>query len=186
MADPVDWQVAGQAGDGQRVVQAGCPAQGVGMPRVVPAGAQHGRGVGRGGYAYAGAHVAEIARILQQDHGRGARVAEHGRHIDDGPLGQRDHAGGGRQRRELSKHIRGDLMCEREHLRAHIGRQLRGELLQLCTVGAGDLQHVGAETQGVLERVQSLEHRQRRVAPRAAISRDERSVARHPAIIGWV
>ena len=117
-------QPVGQAGDGQRVVQAGAPAQGVGMPGVVAAGGEHGGGVGGGGHAHAGAHVAEIARVLQQHHGRGTRVGERRGRVDRGALGDGDHPGRGRQRRELGEHVGRDLAREREHLRGHVGRQL--------------------------------------------------------------
>ena len=76
-------------------------------------------------------------------------------------------------------------MREREHLCGYVGRELGGELLQPHAICARGLQHGGAEAQGVLERVQSLEHGQRRVAARATVAWDERSMARHLAIIGW-
>ena len=59
-----------QPRDRQREVQAGGAAQRVGVPRVVAAGGEHGGGVGGGGDAHAGAHVAEVAGILEQHHRR--------------------------------------------------------------------------------------------------------------------
>ena len=120
-------QSVGQARDGQRVVQAGAAAQGVGMPGVVAAGGEHRGGVRGRADAHAGAHVAEVARVLQQHHGRGTRIGEHSGRVDRGALGEGDHAGRRGQRGQLGEYVGGDLARERDHLRGHVGRELGGE-----------------------------------------------------------
>ena len=62
------------ARDRHRVVQAGGAAQRIGMPGVVAAGGEHAGDVRGRGHAYAGPHVAEIARVLEQDRGQLAAV----------------------------------------------------------------------------------------------------------------
>ena len=67
--------------------------------------------------------------------------------------------------------------------RAEVGREPRREPLAArpgrCVTSSSS---TGAEAQRVLDGVEAFEHRQRRVAPRAAEARDERSVL-HAAII---
>ena len=163
-------------------MQPGGAAQRVGVPGVVAAGGEHAGDVRGGGDAHAGAHVAEIARILEQHHRRRPPVGEHGRGVDGGALGQADHARRGRERRELledrSVHWAGQLA----HARAHIGGEKRREPLELGRVAAGDLEHVRAEAQRVLERVEAFQHGQRLIAPRAPEARDQRSFL-HSAIM---
>ena len=121
-----------QAGDGQGVVQPGGAAQRVGVPRVVAAGGEHaGRVGGRGGDAHAGAHVAEVARVLEQDHRRAPPVGEHGRGVDRGALGQRDHAGRGRQRRELLGRPPASTLARHASMLGDIRREPRGEPVEL-------------------------------------------------------
>ena len=54
-------------GDGQREVQPGGAADGVGVPGVVLAGGEHRGRLGRRRDADAGADVAHVARVLEQD-----------------------------------------------------------------------------------------------------------------------
>lgn len=83
---------ARQPGDGQRVVQAGGAAQGVGVPGVVAAGGEHAGCARGGGHAHARPHVAEVARILEQHDRRVAAVREHCADIDRWALGERHHS----------------------------------------------------------------------------------------------
>ena len=117
--------------DGHGVVQPGGAAQRVRMPGVMAAGGEHPGDVGGGGDANACAHVAQVARVLEQHHRRRAPVGEHGGGVDAAALGQRHHAGAGRERSELVEHARLDLAGEGVHARAQIGGELGGQAIQL-------------------------------------------------------
>ena len=62
---------------------------------------------------------------------------------------------------------------ERAQALAQVGREPLGEALELIDVAGDDIEHVRAETQGVLERVKAFEHRQRGVPARAAVAGDQ-------------
>ena len=108
--------------------------------------------------------------------GSGSRVGEHRGGIDRAALGQRDHAGGWRQRRELGKDGGLDRTREREQARAQIGGEERREALELDRVRGDHLEQRSVEAEGVLERVEPFEHGERGVAPRTAKARDQRAV----------
>ena len=172
-----------EAGDGQGVVQPGGAAQRVGVPRVVAAGGEHAGDVGGGGDAHAGAHVAEVARVLEQDHGRrarGRRAPRRDRRVRRSA--RRDHARSAGQRRELGEDGGLDLARERAQARAQIGRERAASRSSSAASAETTSSSAGAEAQGVLERVKAFEHGERGIAPRAAKARDERSVL-HGAMI---
>ena len=157
-------------------MKAGGAPQRIGVPRVVTAGRQHAADVGRCGDAHAGPHVAEVARVLEQHHGRRARIGEHGGEVHGGALGQAHHAGARRERRELVEDRGLDAADEGVQALAQIGGEPRGEAVELGRIRRDGLEHVRAEAQRVLEGMEAFEHRQRGVAPRAAEARDERSI----------
>ena len=107
-----------QAGDRHGVVQPGGAAQRVRMPGIVAAGAEHAGDVGGGGDAHAGAHVAEIAGVLEQHDRRGPPVGQHRGGIDRRALGQRHHPRRRRQRSEPVEDRRVDLAGEGAQARA--------------------------------------------------------------------
>jgi glyoxalase family protein len=146
------------------------------MPGVVAAGAEHAGDVGGGGDAHAGAHVAEIAGVLEQHDGCAARVGEQRADIDMWALGECHDACGWRKRREPVEHARVDLAGELQQPRAQLGRELAGQPLELAEVAGEDIVHCCAEAQRVLERVKAFKHRQRGIASRAPKARDKRSV----------
>ena len=65
----------------------------------------------------------------------------------------------------------GRARARRRSLRS--GASALGEAVELGYVARDDLEHVRAETQGVLERVKAFEHRQLGIAARAAEARDQ-------------
>ena len=152
------------------------------MPGIVPPAGQHPGSVGRRGDADARAHVAEIPGILEQHHRRQPRVGEHDGGIDRCPLGERDNPRGRRQRRELGEHLRLDLTHHRGDPLGDVGREQVAEAGQLRGVRCECLKHHGAEAQGVLQRMKSFQHGERRVAPCASEAWDRRAVLHAPMI----
>ncbi len=163
-------------------VQPGGTAERIWVPGVVAAGGKDAGGVGGGGHAHACPHVAQIAGVLEHHDRCASLVGEHRLRIHARALGKRDHAG---RRRQWSKAVeyRGvDLTRERQQAGAEVWRKRAGEALELGCVAGEHLEHVGAEAQRVLQRVEAFEHGQRRIASRAPEARDERSVL-HSAIM---
>jgi hypothetical protein len=150
----------------------------------VSARAQHARDVGRGCDPHAGAQVAEIARVLEQDHRQRPLVGENVGRLDSWALGESDHTGGGRERSQLLEYGGFDVTGELAKARGEVGSEHPGETIQLGRVAAGDLDHVRPEAKRVLQRVKAFEHRQRAIAPRAPEARDERPVLHGPMIAG--
>ena len=115
-------------------MQAGRAAEGLRVPRVAVAGGHDARGAGRGGDADAGAEVAEVARVLEQDDGA---------------------AGADLERRALRPGH--DVAVRAGEQGAHplrdVGREPLGEVAGIA-LGGSDHR---AEAQCVLERVETLE-----------------------------
>jgi len=149
-------------------MQAGRPAQRIGMPRVVAARREHPRDVRCSAHTDAGTHVSEVPRILQQHYRRRAAVPEHGHRVDLGPQRERDHPRGGGERRQPLEHGGVDGSCERTDARPQVRSKPCRQALELLGVVGVDLEHRRAEAQGVLQGVKTLEHGEPRVAPRAA------------------
>ena len=154
---------------GQRVVEPGGAAHGVGVPGVVLADRQQRRRVGRRGDPHAGAEVAHVARLLEQDDRRLARVGERRRR------GRR--ACGGRSRRPRCAapaaparraRRRRPAADHRREAPRQVRRQVGREPLQLGRVDRHRRLHLGPEAQRVLERMEALQHRQLRITPGGA------------------
>ena len=149
---------------------------------------EHAGGVGGGGDAHAGAHVAEVARILEQrPRARSRRVGEHRarrrpRALRRAPSRPVDGASGASCSKTSGSTSRASA---RDAARPSSGASARCQALELGGVARDDLEHVRAEAQRVLERVEAFEHGERRIAPRAPEARDERSVL-HAAMIAGV
>ena len=103
------------------------------MPGVVAAGREHGGNACGRGDADAGAQVAEVARVLQQDDRRGVRVGQRRGRIDRRPLRERDHAGGRRQGGQLGEDVEGTARAS-ETIRAQTSMaladgEIRGQIV---------------------------------------------------------
>ncbi len=165
-----------QASDGEREVKASCSTQRVWMPRIVRAGAENAGNAGRGCDAHARTHVAEIARILEQDHRRCAERLERVARSHGRALGERHHAGARRQRRELREHLGVHLPGRGADLLGHVRRKRRREAGELRAVARDHLEHHGAEAERVLERVKAFEDGQRGIATGPPEARDQRAI----------
>ncbi len=104
--------------------------------------------------------------------GRGS--ASSAAEVDRGPPGERDDAGARRLRRELGHRLGGDRRGPLGQRAGEVRRQLGRQLLQPPSVDRDGLQHLGAEAQRVLERVEALQHGEPAVPAGAAVTADQR------------
>ena len=94
---------ASTAATGSAKCRPAAPRTASGIPGVVLAGGQDRGRVGRGGDPDAGADVAHVLRLLEQDDRGRARVGEHGGEVDRRAAGDRDDAGARHQRHQLGQ-----------------------------------------------------------------------------------
>ncbi|KJY39745.1 hypothetical protein VR44_00630 [Streptomyces katrae] len=143
--------------DGRGVVQPGPGTDHVGVPGVEVAAGHHTGGAEARREADDGSDVAEVARVVEQYDGRGAgRPREGGPPcVPVGPHGEGRDPGGvhpGQQPLELPP-------AHEPHDRfLHVGRELGGEGPHPLGLLGHDGHHLGPEPQGVLQRMEPVEH----------------------------
>ena len=127
---------------------------------------EHGGRPGCGRDPDAGADVAHVARLLEQDDGRQRGVGERGRDVDGGAAGDRRHPGARHQRHQLGQSLRVDRLNPAGELARQVGGEFVRQRLQRGGVDRDRLDQLGAEAQRVLERVEALDDGQFGIAPR--------------------
>ena len=138
-------------------MQPGRAAHGGRVPGIARARGQHARRPGRRGDAHDRADVAEVARILEQHGGTGP---ERGRVERRAPRDRHD----ARVVRARAEHGGVHRLHAGE---VELGRERGGEPGEPVRVAGRRRAHLGAEAQRVLERVEAVEHDQRRIRARA-------------------
>ena len=176
---PVGRRQPRDPGDGEREVQAGGAAEGVGVPGVVLAGGEERGRRGRGGDPDAGAHVPHRPRVLEEDDRLRPRTGQQRLDVDLRTAGDRDDAGARRLRHQLRQHLGSDRRRPAGECPLEVGRELPRQLLELGGVRGRDLVDLGPEPERVLQRVEPLEHGQAWIAARGSIPGDQRSLAAH-------
>ena len=151
-------------------MQPGGAAQRLGVPGVVAAGGEHRRRVGSGGGPDAGPDVAHRARVLKQHDRSGAGLAPGRPDVDGRTAGDRDDAGAGRVRHRsfIAAASTGALRSASEPTRS--GASSAASRSSSADIHRNCLDHVGAEAQGVLERVKALQQGESRVAAGGAVA----------------